>query len=318
MGVKVISKPVTRVMKQPRPFGAGREWCAMNFKWRDINGSDHVAVFTTGMPAPTTPEGIGHFNAVLTEARAYAGYCAKLGDGFGAFVVSRNGEYHGQGWFPAGTKADDVPFLFARLLKQGLCGHIVPGIKRTEDIAGALGLVGHFASESRPVPPSPVDFHVSFVHFDDGTREYLSIAKGETLPQHLAGVYWSKLTDYRSVLKSFQPRAFRIYNVARKSPHPTTIMELRPDATGDLRYHDVGHIPDGEGGGGYVAEAHGRFGETPSVSELSLVAARLAATGRWMSLVKEEGDEVSQETMLLMTALAPHEFVSEPDSDDFG
>lgn len=83
--VKVITKPVTRALKRPRPFGAGREWRAMNFKWRDIEGQDHVAVSTTGMPAPNSPEGIGHFDAVLAEARRYAAYWAEIGDGFGEF-----------------------------------------------------------------------------------------------------------------------------------------------------------------------------------------------------------------------------------------
>lgn len=173
------------------------------------------------------------------------------------FRVSRNGDYFGRGWFPPGTMADDVPFLFARLLKQGFRGHIVPGIKRTENIADALGAAGHFANASRPVPPASHNFHVSFVHFDDGTREYLSIAAGDSLPPHLAGVYEAKLADYRRVVAAFQPRAFRIYNVGRKSSRPTDIMELRADANGNLRYHDIGQISDGEGGGGYVAEAQG-------------------------------------------------------------
>ncbi|UGX89850.1 hypothetical protein G6321_00002660 (plasmid) [Bradyrhizobium barranii subsp. barranii] len=316
MSMKVVTKPIAKVIKQPRPFGAGREWKAMNFKWRDVRGNDHVVVFTTGMPAPNTPEGIGHFNAVLAEARSYAAYCTKTGDGFGEFRVSRNGEYFGRGWFPAGTTAEDVPFLLARLLKQGLRGHIVPGIKRAEDVADALGVAECFANASRPVSAAPYDFHVSFTHFDDGTREYLSIAEGDSLPPHLAGVYEAKLADYRKVLAVFQPRAFRIYNVGRGDLRPTAIMELRPDPTGDLRYHEIGSIPDGASGGGYIAEAHGRFGEPPTADEFGRISARLAATGRWMTLVKEKDDNVNPETMLLMSTLSPEEFVFE--SDDFG
>ncbi|MFT4120554.1 integrase arm-type DNA-binding domain-containing protein [Bradyrhizobium sp.] len=140
-------------------------------------------------------------------------------------------------------------------------------------------------------------------------------ARGATLPQHLAGVYWAKLDTYRSVLRNFVPRGFLVYRVARKSSHPTAIMELRPDEQGVPRYQDIGQLADGNDGRGYVAEAHGRFGVAPSASDLAWLAARLAATGRWLALVKEEGDDVSPQTMLLMTAFAPAEFVFEGEAD---
>lgn len=310
MSIKIINKPVTRVVQQPRPFGAGRRWRARNYHWHDLNGAEHVAVFTTGMAAPRTPEEIGYFNSVLSDARKYEDYCAKSGDDFVQFSVSKDGAHFGRGWFPFGTYADEVPFFFTRLLKQGFRGHIIPGPERWEDVAEVLSC---FPDDDRPIPPAPDDIFVRFLYSDNKMWRYISVYEGETLPQHLSCVYWAKLADYEKVLATFRPKDFLIYDASCKLERPTNIVEV----DNENRFRKIGHIADGIdcNGGGYFAEGAGYFKHTPSAVELALCAAKLAAQGRWMTLVKQHDDDVDADTMLLMSALAPHEFALD---DDFG
>ncbi|QWG17851.1 hypothetical protein KMZ68_23340 [Bradyrhizobium sediminis] len=316
MAIKMRTVRPTVALKRPAPFGAGRVWKAIDCKWREFSGGrEHIIPLATGMEVPAKPESVKYFYAMQKQVESVAKYYAMTGQTLSQFYVYKGEVAIGDGFFHRDVTLDDVPYFFTKLKAQGLDGYLHCDFYSEEDHKWNIpnlmsGLLLHFDTEdARLIPAVAQSFDLNFRHWErdvDGSlignpmRQYLSLRLGETMPQHFATMFYAKRAMYAKVLATgFRPEVFRIYNVRNKMKEPTPIWEIRSDN----RYWIVGEIVDGEDGvGGYYTEADGVFDYTPSATTLAHLACRLAAQGRWMALVPHERDNVSPDTLRLISS----------------
>ncbi|MCK1494454.1 hypothetical protein IVB14_29610 [Bradyrhizobium sp. 180] len=300
----LIMKPVRRVVKikQPPAFGKGEPWKALNFRWRDTAGKDHVIALSTGVNVSDV-ESIKFWWARRKEVEAFAAYCGARGQDLReVYVLSPDRKTHlGSGTLPPGATPDDVAHFFTALRKRGLDGVIVPK-------TGLSELPFYFSGSGLQMPGAGrrgIELHLE--HCESGEREILRVAPHAKLPQFFAGMFYAKRRDYERVLTAHRPRTFMVYNLASRSEKPTKIYELGEDR----KYHSIGEIADGDdNSSGFVAVAHGVFGRTPTANELAWLACKLAATGCWLALIKRADEDLDADTVLLMSTFAPYEFES--------
>ncbi|MDA9532816.1 hypothetical protein [Bradyrhizobium sp. CCBAU 25338] len=299
-----IMKPVRPVVKikQPPAFGKGEPWKALNFRWRDTAGEDHVIALATGANVSDV-ESIKFWWARRKEVEAFAAYCNATGQDLrDVYVLSPDRKtLLGFGILPPGATPDDVVHFFTALRRRGLDGVIVPK-------TGLPELPFYFSDSGLQMPGAGrrgIELHLEY--FDSGETEILHVAPLAKLPQFFAGMFYAKRRDYERVLAAHRPRTFMVYSLASRSEKPTEIYELGRDR----KYHVIGEIADGDdNSSGFVAESHGVFGRTPTANELAWLACKLAATGRWLALVKRADEDLDADTVLLMSTFAPYEFES--------
>jgi hypothetical protein len=306
--MKMVMKPVRPVVKikQPPAFGKGQAWKALNFFWRDTAGKDHVIALATGANVIDV-ESVKFWWAKQKEVATFATYCAATGQDIGRFFVrSADRKTHvGAGVFPAGSTPDDVTHFFTALHKRGLDGMIIP---ETYGDVGMPELPFYFPASGMQMPGTGrrgIDLRLK--HFESGKTENLQVAPHAKLPAFYAGMFYAKRRDYERVLASHRPYTFMVHSLAHRSAKPTEIYELGHDH----KYHTIGEITDGDDNvGGFIAEAHGTVGRTPTANELAWVACKLAATGRWLALVKSADEDLDADTVLLMSTFDPRGFES--------
>lgn len=299
-----VMKPVRPVVKikQPPAFGKGEPWKARNFRWRDTAGKDHVIALSTGVNVSDV-ESVKFWWARRTEVEAFAAHCDATGQDLRDFYVLSPDRktYLGFGVLPQGATPDEVVHFFTALRKRGLDGVIVPK-------AGLPELPFHFPDSGLQMPGAGRrGTELRMQRFDTGETESLHVAPHAKLPQFFAGMFYAKRRDYERVLTAHRPHTFLVYNLASRSEKPTKIYEL----SRDRKYQVIGEIADGDNNAsGFVAEAHGTFGRTPTANELAWLACKLAATGRWLALVKGADEDLDAHTILLMSTFAPYQFES--------
>ncbi|MBR0717865.1 hypothetical protein [Bradyrhizobium liaoningense] len=298
--MKMVMRPTVKI-KQPPAFGKGEPWKALNFRWREAGGKEHVVALATGANVSDV-ESVKFWWDKRNEVTKFAVYCAATGQDLAEFyVVSLDHKMHlGSGILPAGATPDDVTHFFTALRKRGVDGVITPSLECSE-------LLFHFPESGLQMPGAgPRGLELHMVNFASGATDILHIAPHSKLPQHFADLYHAKRADYERILRAHRPRVFMVYDLADRIPTPTQICELGRDR----KYHSIGEIADGDDGGGFVARAHGMFGRTLTAHDLAWIACKLAVKQQWLVLIKRTDEELDADTVLLMSAFAPHEFVS--------
>jgi hypothetical protein len=311
MTIRTINRAVRARVQQPPAFGAGEEWKAVDFRWVNNRGKEEIIALSTGNNVNTADLcNFWHMKRMQTEKLAE--YGKLTGQGMWRFIVTTLDKKSkaGEGIIPAHCTVSDVTHFFTRLFQRGLHAMLYPSMDHASE------MLSYFDDDPRPIPPADQYATLHFVPFYSSPvvlHGSIGVAPNEQMPSWFSGLYWSKRVDYEAVLQTTQPTGFLISSLHSRRALPTQILALDRNH----RYDIIGEIEnDAPDGGGFYPDAHGNFSSHVSAHDLALIACKLACQDRFLTLVPDADAKLDSETVLLMSAFAPH--LGFENTSDFG
>jgi hypothetical protein len=286
-----------------RPFGYDRAFKAIDISWREYEGAVHTVAMVTGETIPEDHRSF--YSAARKEILEFVGSNTASGRGIPReFFVLRDGARIGRGFFPAAVEAEDIVHFITKMKSMELDAAVrrIPQDKCVP--------LDPYPATTRAMPAfnGPTTLKMRWKYFATDEVEEFSISPGAVMPQIYAGMFFAQRAAYEKILNAITARAFMIYDLDHSCEEPTQMFEARGD--GNLKLDPIGEID--AGGGGFEPIARGNFDFTRGTPKfprvgipaetLAHISTRLAAEGRWLTLVPHEDDFLSDEIAALCSS----------------